>query len=196
MSSRKHPDRLGRDLARPAELVELVVHPVARPIDGDGCEGGTERVEDDSGDSLDIVGAADPDVALGRVLASVALVLGISLVGTGCSGSAGAAGAGSTTLTLWTWSNEARTAFEGGISNAFEAANPGIQLEVLDRVGGGDSFASGLVFGILDGADLQTAVEYGAAHGALAMTTPGDTTSATKAEVLNLARGGDARVDR
>jgi len=66
-----------------------------------------------------------------RVLASVALVLGFSLVATGCSGSAGAAGPGSTTLTLWTWSNEARTAFEGGISNAFEAANPGIQLEVL-----------------------------------------------------------------
>ena len=70
------------------------------------------------------------------------------------------------------------------------------ELEILDRVGGGDSFASGLIFGLLDGQPLQTAVEYGAAHGALAMTTPGDTSMATKAEVLKLAGGGSARVDR
>jgi len=70
------------------------------------------------------------------------------------------------------------------------------RLEIMDRVGGGDSFASGLIFGLLDGQPLQTAVEYGAAHGALAMTTPGDTTMATKAEVLKLAGGGGARVDR
>lgn len=70
------------------------------------------------------------------------------------------------------------------------------RLEIMDRVGGGDSFASGLIFGLLDGQDLQTAVEYGAAHGALAMTTPGDTTMVTKAEVLKLAGGGSARVDR
>ena len=69
-------------------------------------------------------------------------------------------------------------------------------LEILDRVGGGDSFASGLVYGLLDGQPLATAVEYGAAHGALAMTTPGDTTMVTKAEVLKLAGGGNARVDR
>ncbi|HMR48448.1 MAG TPA: sugar kinase [Arachnia sp.] len=69
-------------------------------------------------------------------------------------------------------------------------------LEILDRVGGGDSFASGLIYGLLQGVDLQTAVDYGAAHGALAMTTPGDTTMATKAEVLKLAGGGSARVDR
>jgi 2-dehydro-3-deoxygluconokinase len=69
-------------------------------------------------------------------------------------------------------------------------------LEILDRVGGGDSFASGLAFGLLDGQSLATAVEYGAAHGALAMTTPGDTTMATKAEVLRLAGSGGARVDR
>lgn len=69
-------------------------------------------------------------------------------------------------------------------------------LEIFDRVGGGDSFASGLIFGLLDGQPLQTALEYGAAHGALAMTTPGDTTMATKAEVLKLAGGGGARVDR
>lgn len=70
------------------------------------------------------------------------------------------------------------------------------RLEIMDRVGGGDSFASGLIFGLLDGQPLQTAVEYGAAHGALAMTTPGDTTMVTKAEVLKLAGGGGARVDR
>ncbi|WP_199423393.1 sugar kinase [Actinotalea solisilvae] len=70
------------------------------------------------------------------------------------------------------------------------------RLEILDRVGGGDSFASGLVYGLLEGEPLQTAVEYGAAHGALAMTTPGDTTMVTKAEVLKLAGGGSARVDR
>ncbi|WP_421743209.1 PfkB family carbohydrate kinase [Cellulomonas sp.] len=70
------------------------------------------------------------------------------------------------------------------------------RLEILDRVGGGDSFASGLAFGLLAGEDLQTAVQYGAAHGALAMTTPGDTTMVSKAEVLKLAGGGGARVDR
>jgi len=70
------------------------------------------------------------------------------------------------------------------------------RLDILDRVGGGDSFASGLIYGLLTREALQTAVEYGAAHGALAMTTPGDTTMATKAEVLKLAGGGGARVDR
>lgn len=70
------------------------------------------------------------------------------------------------------------------------------RLEILDRVGGGDSFASGLIYGLMDGQPLATAVEYGAAHGALAMTTPGDTTMVTKAEVLKLAGGGSARVDR
>ncbi|GAB3625097.1 sugar kinase [Mariniluteicoccus endophyticus] len=69
-------------------------------------------------------------------------------------------------------------------------------LEILDRVGGGDSFASGLVYGLLEGEPLQTCVEYGAAHGAYAMTTPGDTSMATKADVLKLAAGGGARVDR
>ena len=69
-------------------------------------------------------------------------------------------------------------------------------VHIVDRVGGGDSFASGLVYGLISGADLETAVNYGAAHGALAMTTPGDTSMATKAEVLKLAGGGSARVDR
>ena len=70
------------------------------------------------------------------------------------------------------------------------------RLEVLDRVGSGDSFASGLVYGLMEVGDLRTAVEYGAAHGALAMTTPGDTTMATLAEVKRLAGGGNARVQR
>ncbi len=69
-------------------------------------------------------------------------------------------------------------------------------LEIFDRVGGGDSFASGLIYGYLADGDPEKAVNYGAAHGALAMTTPGDTTMATKAEVEKLMKGGGARVDR
>lgn len=69
-------------------------------------------------------------------------------------------------------------------------------LEILDRVGGGDSFASGLVYGLLTGEPLAVAVEYGAAHGALAMTTPGDNSMATLDEVRRLAHGGGARVRR
>jgi 2-dehydro-3-deoxygluconokinase len=69
-------------------------------------------------------------------------------------------------------------------------------LEILDRVGGGDSFASGLVFGLLSGFEPAVAVEYGAAHGALAMTTPGDTSMATRAEVEAVMRGAGARIAR
>jgi 2-dehydro-3-deoxygluconokinase len=69
-------------------------------------------------------------------------------------------------------------------------------LEIYDRIGGGDSFASGLIYGFLTGRDPQWAVECGAAHGALAMTTPGDTTMATLAEVEKLMKGGGARVAR
>lgn len=69
-------------------------------------------------------------------------------------------------------------------------------LEILDRVGGGDSFASGLVYGFLATGDPHEAVEYGAAHGALAMTTPGDTSMASLAEVEKIKAGGGARVDR
>ena len=70
------------------------------------------------------------------------------------------------------------------------------ELEILDRVGGGDSFASGLAFGFLEFNCPQKAVEYGAAHGALASTTPGDTSMATRAEVEKLIEGGGARVVR
>ncbi len=69
-------------------------------------------------------------------------------------------------------------------------------LEILDRVGGGDSFASGLIYGLLQFNDPQKAVEYGAAHGALAMTTPGDTSMASLKEVEALVKGGSARIQR
>jgi 2-dehydro-3-deoxygluconokinase len=69
-------------------------------------------------------------------------------------------------------------------------------LEIFDRVGGGDSFASGLVYGFLAGKGPQWAVDCGAAHGALAMTTPGDTSMATLSEVEKAMKGGGARVDR
>ena len=69
-------------------------------------------------------------------------------------------------------------------------------LEILDRVGGGDSFASGLIYGLMTTGDAEKAVNYGAAHGALAMTTPGDTTMARKKEVEALMGGAGARVQR
>ena len=69
-------------------------------------------------------------------------------------------------------------------------------LEILDRVGGGDSFASGFIYGLMTAGDPQKAVDYGAAHGALAMTTPGDTSMAAKDEVEKLMKGGSARVLR
>lgn len=70
------------------------------------------------------------------------------------------------------------------------------ELEILDRVGGGDSFASGLIYGLMTTGDAEKAVNYGAAHGALAMTTPGDTTMANLKEVESLMNGASARVQR
>ena len=69
-------------------------------------------------------------------------------------------------------------------------------LEIMDRVGGGDSFASGLIYGLMTTEDALTAVNYGAAHGALAMTTPGDTTMVSKKEVEAVMGGAGARVQR
>jgi len=69
-------------------------------------------------------------------------------------------------------------------------------LEILDRVGGGDSFASGFIYGVMTSGDPQKAVNYGAAHGALAMTTPDDTSMADLKEVEKLMKGGGARVQR
>ena len=93
------------------------------------------------------------------------------------------------TVNDWTalaWSRET------GLVQSVE--RPG--MEILDRVGGGDSFASGLIYGLMTDHDLAGAVAFGAAHGALAMTTPGDTSSATLAEVLALVNGAGARVQR
>ena len=78
----------------------------------------------------------------------------------------------------------------------FFEAIPRPDLEIFDRVGGGDSFASGLIYGFLSGKTPEECVNYGAAHGALAMTTPGDTTMATLEEVERLIKGGSARVQR
>jgi len=78
----------------------------------------------------------------------------------------------------------------------FHSATFRPDLEILDRVGGGDSFASGFIYGLMVLQDPAKAVEYGAAHGALAMTTPGDTTMASLAEVEKIVGGAGARVDR
>lgn len=81
---------------------------------------------------------------------------------------------------------------EGRIYNSKRYEN----LEILDRVGGGDSFASGLIYGMLTTGDPETALELGVAHGALAMTTPGDTSMANRKEVEAVMRGAGARVKR
>jgi len=75
-------------------------------------------------------------------------------------------------------------------------ATPRKNLDIYDRVGGGDSFASGLIYGLMFKDSIQEAVEYGAAHGALAMTTPGDTSMVTLQEVEKVIAGGSARVVR
>jgi 2-dehydro-3-deoxygluconokinase len=97
---------------------------------------------------------------------------------------------GARTATVNDWSAVCRT------RESFHAGPRFDGLEILDRVGGGDSFASGLVYGLLAGHDVDTALAYGIAHGALAMTTPGDTSMVTRGEVERLLRGGYARVVR
>lgn len=94
------------------------------------------------------------------------------------------------TATINDWS--AMCWAEGEIYKANDYKN----LEIMDRVGGGDSFASGLIYGLMEKGDPQVAVNYGAAHGALAMTTPGDTSMADIKEVEKLMSGGSARVVR
>jgi 2-dehydro-3-deoxygluconokinase len=69
-------------------------------------------------------------------------------------------------------------------------------LEIFDRVGGGDSFAAGLIYGLLSGKDIAWALECGVVHGALAMTTPGDTSMASLQEILQIMKGGTARISR
>ena len=73
---------------------------------------------------------------------------------------------------------------------------PQRSMEIMDRVGGGDSFASGLIYGLLADKGAEWAVQCGVAHGALAMTTPGDTSMATLSEVQSVMRGGSARIAR
>jgi 2-dehydro-3-deoxygluconokinase len=95
------------------------------------------------------------------------------------------------TATVNDWSAIAWSRAEG-----FAESMPRPGLEILDRVGGGDSFASGLIYGLLAGLGLQAAVEYGSAHGALAMTTAGDTSTARKEEVEKLIAGAGVRAAR
>jgi len=73
---------------------------------------------------------------------------------------------------------------------------PPRDIDVLDRVGGGDSFASGFIYGLLSGKDPQWALDCGVAHGALAMSTPGDNSMVTLAEVMRAMSGGGARIVR
>jgi 2-dehydro-3-deoxygluconokinase len=97
---------------------------------------------------------------------------------------------------------KARTATRNGwgaicyADGSFYESNYLEDLEIHDRVGGGDSFASGLIYGFLTGRGPQWAVDCGAAHGALAMTTPGDTSMVTVNEVLQLMRSAGGRIDR
>ena len=69
-------------------------------------------------------------------------------------------------------------------------------VEIFDRVGGGDSFASGFIFGLLEGRRLDWALRCGASHGALAMATPGDTSMASRQEVERRMKGDSARITR
>jgi 2-dehydro-3-deoxygluconokinase len=94
------------------------------------------------------------------------------------------------TATVNDWSAVCRT------RTGFHTGPQLCDLEIYDRVGGGDSFASGFFYGLLAGLDADRALTYGVAHGALAMTTPGDTSMATLAEVERLIQGAGARVDR
>ena len=73
---------------------------------------------------------------------------------------------------------------------------PARDVEILDRVGGGDSFASGFIYGLLSGKEAAWALACGVAHGALAMSTPGDTSMASLSEVLKAMEGPGARIDR
>ena len=88
------------------------------------------------------------------------------------------------------WSAVCQTGAGFHVGPAYEG------LEILDRVGGGDSFASGFFYALVNGWEPEKALAYGVAHGALAMTTPGDTSMATLAEVERLVAGGSARVNR
>ena len=74
--------------------------------------------------------------------------------------------------------------------------SPTAELDVIDRVGGGDGFASGFFYGLLSGESPEEALKLGWAHGALLTTFPGDTTMATVEQVRAFAKGGSARIQR
>jgi 2-dehydro-3-deoxygluconokinase len=80
--------------------------------------------------------------------------------------------------------------------NGEQCCAPVAELDILDRVGGGDGFASGFLYGLLAGETPQEAVKLGWAHGALITTYPGDTTMATLEQVRAFAKGGSARIQR
>jgi 2-dehydro-3-deoxygluconokinase len=80
--------------------------------------------------------------------------------------------------------------------NGTSFVSPFCELDVFDRVGGGDGFASGFFYGLLNGEEPQEAVTLGWAHGALLTTFPGDTTMATVEQVRSFAKGGSARIQR
>ena len=80
--------------------------------------------------------------------------------------------------------------------NGEKFTSPTCQLDVVDRIGGGDGFASGLIYGLITGRSTQEALNLGWAHGALLTTFPGDVTMARLEEVEALAKGGSARVQR
>ena len=82
------------------------------------------------------------------------------------------------------------------IDDEFHRAKNYPHLDILDRIGGGDGFVAGLIYGLLTNQTAQVTLDIAAAHGALAMSTPGDTSMATLPEVLRLAQGGDAKVVR
>lgn len=82
------------------------------------------------------------------------------------------------------------------MDGAFHRARNYPNLDLMDRIGGGDGFVAGLIYGMLAGQPPQLTLDIAAAHGALAMSTPGDTSMATLPEVLKLAQGGDAKVQR
>ena len=84
----------------------------------------------------------------------------------------------------------------GGLAGRQDPRAPVCELDVLDRVGGGDGFAAGLIYGLLTGEAPEQAVRLGWAHGALLTTFPGDTTMATVEQVRALAKGGSARIQR
>jgi 2-dehydro-3-deoxygluconokinase len=80
--------------------------------------------------------------------------------------------------------------------NGATHVSPTCELEVLDRVGGGDGFASGFIYGLLTGESPDAALKLGWAHGALLTTFPGDTTMASVEQVRAFAKGGSARIQR